>query len=89
MQRSKALKKAEQLITGDRAKDYGYAYQNHLRIAKMWSVILQKQITVEQVYQCMIAVKLSRLIETPNHEDSYVDIIGYGALAMEAKDGKH
>ena len=47
MQRSKALKKAEQLITGDRAKDYGDAYQNHLRIAKMWSVILQKQITVD------------------------------------------
>jgi len=89
MQRSKALKKAEQLITGDRAKNYGDAYKNHLRIAKMWSVILERDVTVEQVYQCMIALKLSRLIETPNQEDSYVDIIGYGALAMEAKDGKH
>ncbi len=31
MQRSKALKKAEQLITGDRAKDYGDAYLGSLQ----------------------------------------------------------
>jgi len=49
----------------------------------MWSVLLEKEVTVAQVYQCMIAVKLSRLIETPDHEDSYVDICGYGALAGE------
>lgn len=68
---------------GDRANSYGDAHENHERIAKMWSVVLNKEITVEQVYQCMIVVKLSRLIKTPNHEDSYVDICGYSALASE------
>ena len=50
---------------------------------KMWSVILEKEVTVSQVYQCMIAVKLSRLIETPDHEDSWLDVCGYGALGGE------
>jgi|TARA_R110000796_G_scaffold83132_3_gene182116 hypothetical protein len=88
MQRSEALKKAEQLITGARAKSYGDSYQTHENIAKMWSVILKKEITIHDVYRCMIALKCVRLTTTPKHEDSMVDIIGYAALAMEAFDGK-
>ena len=83
MNRAEILKKAEDLVNGPRAKDYGDAYQNHERIAKMWSILLEKEVTVAQVYQCMIAVKLSRLIETPDHEDSSIDICGYAALMGE------
>ena len=83
MKRDEILKEAETLINGDRAKDYGDAYLNHKRIAELWSPILDKDITVEQVYACMIAVKLSRLIETPDHEDSWIDICGYAALGGE------
>ena len=83
MKRAEILQKAEQMINGPRARDYGDAYNNHERIANMWTVLLDKEITVPQVYQCMIAVKLSRLIETPEHEDSAIDICGYGALMGE------
>ena len=83
MKREQILDKAKTLISGDRAKDYGDAYLNHKRIAELWSPILNKDITVEQVYACMIAVKLSRLIETPDHEDSWIDICGYAALGGE------
>ena len=83
MKRAEILQKAEQMINGPRARDYGDAYNNHERIAKMWTVLLEKEITVAQVYQCMIAVKLSRRIETPEHEDSAIDICGYGALMGE------
>ena len=83
MKRAEILQKAEQMINGPRARDYGDAYNNHERIAKMWTVLLDKELTVPQVYQCMIAVKLSRLIETPEHEDSAIDICGYGALMGE------
>mgnify|MGYP001266710804 FL=1 len=83
MKRAEILQKAEQMVNGPRARDYGDAYNNHERIAKMWTVLLNKEITVPQVYQCMIAVKLSRLIETPEHEDSAIDICGYGALMGE------
>jgi len=83
MKREQILDKAKVLISGERAKDYGDAYLNHKRIANLWSPILDKDITVEQVYACMIAVKLSRLIETPDHEDSWIDICGYAALGGE------
>lgn len=83
MNRDEILNKSQFLINGDRAKEYGDAYENHKRIADMWSVLLNKQVTVSQVYQCMIAVKLSRLIETPEHTDSWIDICGYGALGGE------
>ena len=83
MKREQILDKAKTLISGERVKDYGDAYLNHKRIAELWSPILDKDITVEQVYACMIAVKLSRLIETPDHEDSWIDICGYAALGGE------
>ena len=83
MKREQILDKAKVLISGERAKDYGDAYLNHKRIADLWSPILDKDITVEQVYACMIAVKVSRLIETPDHEDSWIDICGYAALGGE------
>ena len=83
MKREQILDKAKTLISGERAKDYGDAYLNHKRIAELWSPILDKDITVEQVNACMIAVKLSRLIETPDHEDSWIDICGYAALGGE------
>ena len=34
MNRQQALDKAKSLVTGDRAKDYGDAYESHARIAK-------------------------------------------------------
>jgi hypothetical protein len=55
MQREEILQKAEQIINGKRAADYGDAYENHQRIANLWSVILETDVTPEQVYQCMIA----------------------------------
>ena len=87
MQRNEVLKKAKSKINGDRHKYYCEAYEIHQNIARLWSVILQKEITADQVYQCMIAVKLGRLIHSPNHEDSAIDICGYGALLGES-DGK-
>ena len=87
MKRKQILEKAKVLISGERAKEYGDAYLNHKRIAELWSPILDKEITVSQVYACMIAVKLSRLIETPDHEDSWIDICGYGALGGGNNEG--
>jgi len=83
MKRNDVLKKAKTIINGARAKEYGDAHENHARIAQMWSVLLDKPVTIQQVYQCMVAVKLARLVVTPDHEDSWVDICGYGALGGE------
>ena len=83
MNRKEILRKAESLVNGPRAKEYGDAHENHARIAQMWSVLLDKPVTIQQVYQCMVAVKLARLVVTPDHEDSWIDICGYGALGGE------
>jgi hypothetical protein len=75
------LLEALDLIEGERAESYGDAKENHARIAAMWSALLEKEVTPNQVYLCLIAVKMSRLVESPRHRDSWLDIAGYAALA--------
>ena len=77
------LKTAEELINGPRAKEYGPARKNHERIAQIWSIILEQEITPEQVVACMVGLKLARLSEDMTKDDSWVDIIGYAALGGE------
>ena len=57
------------------------------RIASLWSVVLGQDVTPEQVALCMTCLKVARLMETPAHEDSWVDIAGYGACGAEIADG--
>ena len=77
------LDKAADLITASRDEMYGDPRTNHQRIADLWSVILGVEVDADEVILCMIAVKMSRLIKTPEHEDSWVDIAGYAALGGE------
>ena len=76
---------ARELIGGDgqRRQDYGPAIESFERIAKMWSAILDTPVTAEQVAMCQAALKMARLFQTPNHTDSWVDIVGYAALGGE------
>lgn len=62
---------------GDRQKEYGHPRDDWTRTAKIWSGILGIDVTPEQAMLCMIGTKMSRLIHTPHHHDSMVDIIGY------------
>jgi hypothetical protein len=74
------LDEAKEVIA-DRGKDYGLAALNHLRIAKLWSAYLERDIEPHEVAICMALVKVSRLQETPHHADSYKDGAAYIALA--------
>lgn len=65
---------------GQRRQDYGDALDSFEAIAKLWSVVLGVDVTAEQVALCQAMLKMGRLLNTPNHEDSWVDIIGYAAL---------
>tara|TARA_Y100001937_G_C7058472_1_gene302557 strand:+ start:113 stop:376 length:264 start_codon:yes stop_codon:yes gene_type:complete len=86
MKRDKLLDEAKNLVNGPRARDYGDAYENHERVAQLWSTILGQDVSVSQVYQCLMALKLARLIVSPTHTDSWVDIAGYASLGGEIKD---
>jgi hypothetical protein len=79
----RALNEAGDLINGARAKDYGRAQENFRRIAAGWSAIFGQDVTEEQVALAMDWVKTARLIQTPNHHDSWVDKIGYAAFGAE------
>lgn len=83
MHRSKILQTADDLINNDREKDYGHPKINHGRIASLWSVILGIDVTPSQVALCMNQVKISRLVQTPGHVDSYIDAAAYIAIAGE------
>jgi hypothetical protein len=74
------LTEAENIIHGKRQESYGDPERNYERIARFWSVYLEKEITAVDVCQMMILLKQARLISTPTHRDSIVDIAGYAAL---------
>ena len=75
-------------VVKQRGESYGSMLDNHTRIAKLWSVLLDTEVTPEQVALCMIAVKQARLMETPNHTDSVQDILGYALVYHECADAK-
>lgn len=81
--RETVLTTAEQLINGDRAKDYGDASENFQRIANLWAPILGTEVTAIDVALCLTQLKVARLITSPAHKDSWVDAAGYIALGGE------
>ena len=73
---------AVQAVTGPRQRDYAHPKINFQRIANLWSIILDVDITPEQVAMCMIQVKIAR--EMNRHtRDNIVDLIGY-SLTLDA-----
>lgn len=80
--RTEILETAAALINGDRQDAYGAPKENFKRIADGWSVILQADVSAEQVALCMAWLKIARLVHGP-HEDSYIDAAAYMALAGE------
>lgn len=73
------LQEADALINGDRQKDYGDPLTNFTRISRLWSVLLETEVSPEQVAMCMIAVKMARSMNKLTH-DSLTDIAGYAGV---------
>jgi hypothetical protein len=68
---------AKRLTSYDRQVDYGSPIEDFTKQAKMWSVILNTNVTPQQIAMCMIAVKLCRMTNSPRHRDSAIDVVGY------------
>lgn len=81
MQRGKILSEASRLTNADRQDTYGDPLTNHKRIADLWSVYLETEITPSQVALCLCLVKIARLMQTSDHIDSYIDLAAYAAIA--------
>lgn len=70
-------------VVHHRRLSYGSPKENFQRIADFWTIALRDKLTpgatvsLTDVAQMMRLVKEARLIETPDHFDSLVDICGY------------
>lgn len=87
MRNTNELLDQTRIILSDRGNLYGSSRTNHERISELWSGYLGDYISPMQVAMCQMLVKVSRLSETPNHEDSIQDILGYACIYAELLNG--
>lgn len=87
MNKQEILIEAVKLTTGDRNEAHGDPTENHTRIAKIWSVILEKEVSAYQVALCMAGLKLARAAYKPI-DDSFIDMAAYAAIAGEIVNGR-
>lgn len=73
------IKKLEKIIK-ERGAVYGDYKVTFKQTADAMSVITNKDVTELDVITFFIITKLCRLGETPDHEDSWIDIAGYATL---------
>ena len=93
MTKEEILKKAKDLISGDRNATHGDAFQNHAEIAEFWNIFLDKNlqpmasISAEDVALMMVLMKISRNNQgKKNNLDNFIDMCGYAAIAGEIND---
>ena len=80
------LERAIKLVCGKRQQDYGDPEINFANIADGWNIIIKNadgKITPADVCVMMAWLKSCRLMNTPNHADSWVDAAGYLALGAQ------
>ena len=70
-------------IINQRARIYGHAEINQGRIAARLSNLFNVPIEDYEACLALVEVKLSRIQETKDHLDSYIDAIAYLAIAAE------
>lgn len=80
---------AKGVIVNDRNKTYGEPENIFPLIAEYWSTYLRESqhdadiyISDTDVAMMMALMKIARIMENPGHTDSYVDAIGYLAIAQ-------
>lgn len=79
---------AKRIVTGARRANYGTPENNFERIARFWKAYFENtgrpiDLTAADVSPLMRLVKEARLCETPDHRDSFVDLIGYSLTGAE------
>lgn len=69
--------------------DYGEPAANYERASTIASLILGKPVLPWEIAMIKLAVKLSRIAETPDLRKSYVELIACAALAGEFVNASH
>lgn len=79
---------AKRIVTGARRSAYGSPEDNFARIARFWDAYFvntgrDARVTAADVSPLMRLMKEARLCETPDHRDSFVDMVGYTLTGAE------
>lgn len=80
---------AKRIVGGARRSAYGKPEQNFERIARFWQAYFENtgrgdvKITARDVSPLMRLMKEARLAESPDHRDSFVDLVGYTLTGAE------
>jgi hypothetical protein len=90
-EKERLMEEALAIINGSRREDYGPPERNFERIALLHTAYLRARgllrstdaITSVDVCRMQGLVKVCRRMETPNHEDSLRDDLGYTLLEIE------
>ncbi len=95
MKAGEMLNTAAELVGGQRAIDYGDKTVNHQRIATLWNLWLEEtrigdnflaekvHLSAYDVAMMMLLLKIARLMHSPGHQDSHIDIAGYASILEE------
>jgi len=79
---------AKKIVNGARRSAYGKPEDNFERIARFWDAYFKNtgrdvDISAKDVAPLMRLMKEARLAETPDHRDSFVDLVGYALCGAE------
>ena len=69
----------------DRGFEYGDPRDNLLRIYNLARILGIQLRDPSDVALLFIATKLSRMVESPGREDSYLDLIGYASILARTR----
>ena len=88
MNKSEILKTAENIVNGDREKQYGKAENNFNTIANLWADYLSVKveptdIEPKDVAAMLAMLKIARIATGHAKEDNWVDLAGYAACGGE------
>ena len=84
MTRSELLRLAEEIVNGDRQRDYSSPEQNFERIAAFWNIYLGiADITAKDVAAMLALLKIARIASGHAKSDNWVDLAGYAACGGE------
>lgn len=88
MNKSEILKTAENIVNGDREKQYGKAEDNFNTIANLWADYLSVKveptdIEPKDVAAMLALLKIARIATGHAKEDNWVDLAGYAACGGE------
>ena len=92
MNKSEILKTAENIVNGDREKQYGKAEDNFNTIANLWADYLSVKveptdIEPKDVAAMLALLKIARIATGHAKEDNWVDLAGYAACGGEIETG--